>query len=60
MYSADTNDIALQVTLGVPEKIETLLDPPGNSVVHVTYNQKHLLYTDIRGQVCSFLLQILL
>jgi hypothetical protein len=41
----------LQVKLGRPEQIELLLDPPGNSVVHVTFNQKHLLYTDVKGQV---------
>jgi hypothetical protein len=43
----------LQVILGSPERIEPILEEPGSTVVHLTSSEKHLLYTDSRGQVTA-------
>ncbi len=43
----------MQVVLGSPEKIEPILEEPGSTVVHLTSSEKHLLYTDSRGQVTA-------
>jgi hypothetical protein len=45
--------VSLQVILGSPERIEPILEEPGSTVVHLTSSEKHLLYTDSRGQVTT-------